>query len=76
MAQDSDVKDLSVALIVLVAILLFIGTLFLITLACYTRRGQGYSISENNGEKYRMETRGNGESSNVYKNEAYSTDKI
>ena len=73
---DASTKDLSVALIVLVCILLLIGLLFLITLRHYVGKGRGYTVTTfEKGLMSRNVARpGNGEGANI--NEAYSLERI
>lgn len=74
---DAETKDLSVALIVLVCVLVLIGALFLITLRYYISKGQGYSVNTVDKGIHRREPRsGNGESTNTFVNEAYSMEKM
>jgi hypothetical protein len=75
---DASTKDLSVALIVLVCVLLLIGSLFLITLRHYVGKGRGYRVNTtvDKGLQRNVARLGNGESSNTYMNEAYSMEKV
>jgi hypothetical protein len=74
---DASTKDLSVALIVLVCVLLLIGSLFLITLRHYVGKGRGYRVTTvDKGFQRNVARPGNGESSNTYMNEAYSMEKV
>ena len=74
---DGETKDLSVALIVLVAVLLCVGTLFLITLGYYVRKGRGYVVSRvEKGVPPNVTRTRNGESTNMFVNEAYSLEKV
>lgn len=70
---DASTKDLSVALVVLVSVLLLIGTLFLLTLRYYVKKGQGYVVTtEDQGFSRQIARPGNGESTNTFLNVAYS----
>ena len=71
----SDVKDLSVALIVFVAILLLLGMIFLLTLAVYLRQSRGYNVGSGKTES-NVAKPGRGESSNIFLNKAYSNEKM
>ena len=73
---DASTKDLSVALIVLVCILLLVGVMFLVTLRLYVAKGRGYTVTtfEKGLNSRHVARPGNGESANI--NEAYSLETI
>ena len=74
---DASTKDLSVALVVLVCVLLLVGVLFLVALRHYVGKGRGYQVSHvDKGFDRHVARPGNGESTNTFVNEAYSVDKV
>lgn len=72
----SATKDLSVALIALVVVLLVLGVIFMITLAAYIRKGRGYNVETGENGNTNGDRPANGQSTNVFLNQAYAMEKV